>query len=161
VGTFLHPCPQKMYKDAIYAMLNLALTLGSKRDELRAEPEMENISAAIAGQFQCPRPEIQVMKYHAISAVFSYQSKASLYLRAVGSSLPTDDKIPDQVALQQIVDGLASKLKGRDRYFDTKQHLSAKFQRGVIGGSVFATFEKGAWEHTPAPEFKSSISITS
>jgi hypothetical protein len=152
--------PADEVKDTIYAMLNLALTLGSKRDELRAEPEMEKISAAMASQFQCPRPEIQVMKYHGIAATFSFQSKAPLYLRAVGRSLPEDDKIPDQNGLQQIVDGLASKLKERDPYFDTKKHLSAKFQRGMIGGFVFANFEKGVWKHMTEPEFNPSISVT-
>jgi hypothetical protein len=152
--------PAEEVKDAIYAMLSLALTLGSKRDELRAEPEMERISAAIAAQFQCPRPEIEVMKYHGIAATFSFQSKAPLYLRAIGRSLPADDKIPDQDGLQRIVDGLASSLRERDPYFHAKKHLSAKFQRGMIGGFVFASFEKGVWEHMTEPEFKAPIGIT-
>jgi len=139
--------PREEAHDAIYAMLNLALTLGRKREKLKAEPEMEGIAKAIAGNFHCPSPEIEVLKYHEVSATFSFQSKVPMYLRAIGSPLPADDKIPDQDGLQEIIDGLASKLKERDSYFDVKRHLSAKFQRGALAPVVFATFEKGQWTH--------------
>jgi hypothetical protein len=137
--------PDQEIRDAIYSMLNLSLTLGRKRDMLRAEPEMEKISTDIAGRFQCPRPEIEISKYHEISATFSFRGGAPLLLRKIGSPLPEDEKIPDQEGLQKIVEGLESELKKRDRYFEARKHLSAKFQRGYIGTVVFALFEKGVW----------------
>jgi hypothetical protein len=137
-------------KSAIYSMLNLALTLGRKRDNLRAEPEMEKISVTLAERFRCPRPQIEVMKYHEVSATFSFPSETPLYLRKIEPSLPADDKIPDQAGLQQIIDGLESEIKKRDRYFEARKHLSAKFQRGIIGAVAFATFEKGEWKHMGA-----------
>lgn len=148
--------PAAEVKDAIYAMLSLSLTLGRKRDKLRAEPEMGKISTVIAERFSCPRPEIEILKYHEISATFSFSSGTPSYLQKIGSPmpigslLPADDKIPSQDGLQQIVEGLEAEIKKRDRYFDARKHLSAKFQRGYIGAVVFATFEKGEWKHMPA-----------
>lgn len=141
--------PAAEVKDAIYSMLDLALTLGRKRDKLRAEPEMEIISTVIAERFQCPRPEIEVLKYHEISATFSFWTQAPSYLQKIGSPLPAEDKIPDQDGLQQIIEGLESEIKKRDRYFEAQKHLSAKFLRGIIATVVFAAFEKGEWKHMP------------
>lgn len=152
--------PAEGVRDAIYAMLNLALILGRKRDELRAEPEVQKISAAIAERFRCPQPEVEVLRYHEISATFSYQTRASSYLRPLGSPPPTEHDIPDQAGLQVIVDGLAARLQERDPYFDVKKHLSAKFQRGMIGAFVFATFEKGEWKRMTEPDLRISAVIT-
>jgi len=145
--------PREEVHDATYAMLNLALTLGRKREKLRAEPEIEQIAKAIADNFHCPSPEIEVLKYHEVSATFSFRSKTPPYLRAISSSLSTDETIPDQDGLQDIIGGLAAKLKERDSYFDLKRHLLAKFQTGTLGDPfVFATFEKGEWNHMAEPE---------
>jgi hypothetical protein len=144
--------PVQDVREAIYEMLNLSLTLSRRRDELRAEPVMERIGEAIAGSFHCPNPEIKILKYHEILATFTFQSKTPMYMRALESNLPADDKLPDHAGLQQIVEGLSSKLNERDQYFDSKKHLSAKFQRGIIGPFVFATFEKGEWKYMPEPD---------
>jgi hypothetical protein len=131
-------------------MLDLSLAVGRKRDKLKAEPEMERISSVVAERFQCPRPEIEVLKYHEISATFSFRSGAPSYLHKIGSPPPADDEIPNQDGLQQIVEGLESEIKKRDRYFEARKHLAAKFQRGFIGAFDFAIFEKGEWKHMPA-----------
>jgi hypothetical protein len=143
--------PDEDVKEAIYSMLNLSLTLGRKRDKLRAEPEMEKVSAAIAELFQCPRPEMEALKYHEISANFSFRSKTPSYLQKIEPGLPADDKVPDQDGLQQIIEGLESEIRKRDRYFEARKHLSAKFQRGFVGPVVFAFFEKGVWKHMVEP----------
>jgi len=143
--------PVEDVREAVCEMLNLSLTLSRRRDELRAEPVMERIGEAIARSFHCPSPEIKVLKYHEISATFTFHGKVPTYMRALGSNLPAEDKIPDRADLQQIVEVLSSKLKERDRYFESKKHLSAKFQRGILGPFVFATLEKGKWKYTPEP----------
>ena len=86
------------------------------------------MTATIAELFRCPRPQIEVLKYHEMSATFSFRSKGPSYLREIRSPPPADDKIPDQDGLQQIIEGLESEIKKRDRYFEARKHLSAKFQ---------------------------------
>jgi hypothetical protein len=144
--------PAEDVREAIYEMLNLSLSLSRRRDELRAEPAMKRIGEAVAESYHCPNPEIKVLKHHEVSATFTFQSKTPTYLRALGSALPSEDKIPDRAGLQQIVDGLSSKLKERDQYFESGKHLSAKFQRGIIDPFVFATVEKGQWKYMPEPD---------
>jgi hypothetical protein len=144
--------PLEEVQDVISAMLNLALTLSRKKEKIKAEPEVRQIAEAIATDFNCPKPEIEILKHHEVSATFSFHGKTPLYLRAIGRSLPVDDKIPDEKGLKEIIKSLASKLKERDSYFDVKKHLTAKFQTGVLGPVVFATFEKGQWKYIALSE---------
>jgi hypothetical protein len=141
--------PSEEVHDAVYEMLNLALALGRKREKLRAEPEVEEISKAIREQFDCPSPEIEVLKYHEISTTFSFPSEVSAYLRPFGATKTSETKIPDQEGLQRIVSELGLKLKARDPRFDPKKHLSVTFQHGLLARKVFATLEKGEWKQPP------------
>jgi hypothetical protein len=137
--------PVEEVHDSVYAMLNLALTLGRKREKLKGEPALEQISIAIADRFQCPRPEIETLKHHEVSVTFSFPSEVSLYLRPLGSPEAPDIKVPDRQGLQAIINEIELRLKELDPYFDPKKHLSVSFKRGVLGGTLFATFEKGTW----------------
>lgn len=141
--------PSEEVHDAVYEMLNLALALGRKREKLRAEPEVEDISKAIGEHFDCPIPEIEVLNYHEISATFSFPSLASAYLRPFRTTKTPETKIPDQEGLQRIVNELGLKLIARDPRFDPKKHLSVTFQRGVIAGKAFAILGKGVWQQVP------------
>jgi hypothetical protein len=151
--------PTEEVKDSIYAMLNLALALGRKREKLQAEPEAERISDTVAEHFHCPAPQIEILKYHKVSVTFSFPTGSQLYRLALGAPKTPEIKVPDQEGLQQIVNELESKLKGRDRYFDPTKHLSVSFKRGVLGGVVFAAFEKGEWKHTASEPDSKSVPI--
>ncbi len=141
--------PSEEVHDAVYEMLNLALALGRKREKLRTAPEVQEISRAIGNQFDCPNPEIEILRYHEISATFSFPSEGSAYLRPFGATKAPETKIPNREGLQRIVNELGLKLKARDPRFDPKKHLSVTFQRGLLAGKVFATLEKGEWKQPP------------
>jgi hypothetical protein len=137
----------KEVRDAVYATLDLALALGRKREKLRAEPEVDKISRAIGEKFHCPYPQIEVLKYHEISVIFSFPSEAAAYLRPLGASQIAETKIPDQERLQEIVNELEAQLKSRDSRFDAQKHLSVAFERGLVAGRAFANLQKGEWKH--------------
>jgi hypothetical protein len=134
--------PTEEVRDCIYEMLTLSLRLGEKREKLQAEPELSEISRAIASQFDCPTPEIEKLKYHKMSATLTFYVGG---LRPIIAPSIPEKKIPDRAGLEQIVNELASKLKNRDPRFDPAKHLSVVFKHGF--GTVFATFENGRWTY--------------
>jgi hypothetical protein len=130
-------------KDCIHAMLNFSLRLADKREKLRAEPELGELSRAIANQFDCPAPEVDALKYHGIAASFTFYGPG--ILRSIMSPSIPEKKIPDRGGLQRIVGELGSRLKKRDQRFEPTKHLSVIFKRGY--DTVFASFENGLWRY--------------
>jgi len=120
--------------DGIWATLELAQALSSKRDDLASTPEANAFAADISKNFKVRVHEVKFLAGHRVTL--------SIHTGARTVSPPDDE-------LSAIVDEVIRRCRARDARFAPDIHLSIKFLRGLMG--TYAIWANGKLERLPEP----------
>jgi len=123
--------PEQTYREGISAVRELIDILATRRDNIKAEPELDQISIKLAAQASIFRPLIWLEKRHAVRMDIVFFS-----------STPSDE--PE---LQHLAAEASRLLQIRDSKFDAKEHLTIYFK--TLGGeqqNYFALGRPWGWE---------------
>jgi len=116
---------------AIWATLELAQTLGSKKFDLESTPEANTLASKISEIHKVTVREVRILSNHRFSL--------SIHT-GVGPTLHSDE-------LLAIVDGVKAICCTRDSRFNPETHLLIKFLRGLMG--PYAIWSNGKLEMLP------------
>ncbi len=125
-------------RQGIESVVKLALLLAEKRDQIKLEPELQEIAKKISTEYKIFSVNIKSFKKHRILV------EAHFYLSS---------DIPQKNILEKILLAIIEELKTRDKRFCSEQHLFVRFFR--FPRIIIARWEKGVfnWENWNSDEW--------
>ncbi len=127
--------PENNLKDAIWATLDPAQTLGGRRDELASTPEVSALTNALVEAYGVTVTEAGFLRNHRVT---------------MSIHTGTRDQAPSDDRLLSIVGDVISRCKSRDPRFVPEDHLSIKFSKGLM--RTYAIWAGGKLERLPEPQ---------
>jgi len=102
---------EKNLREGVTSVLTLVLILAERRDQVQAQPELQEISRKISQDNNIPLPTIWLIKKHVIYVEIQFFSSP----------------IPDDSILEKVVRELIEELQNRDPRFNSDKHLFVRF----------------------------------
>lgn len=110
-GHFPLHLKEKNLREGITNVLTLVLLLAKRRDQIQAQPELQEISRKISQDNDIPLPTIWLIRKHII------------YVEVQFFSSP----IPNKSVLEKVIHDLSEELENRDPRFEPDNHLYVRF----------------------------------
>lgn len=110
-GNFPPQLKENDLRERISSVITLTLLLAERRDQIQAQPELQEISKKISQDNDIPLPTIWLIRKHIIYVEIQFFSSP----------------IPNKSVLEKVIHDLSEELKNRDQKFEPDNHLYVRF----------------------------------